>query len=111
MLSPALRTSTPSSQTSTRVSSVWLSSNVIVGPEADIDCPTDQYGIPLDTRHTYTKSDWQIYTAGVVTDTNLRNQMISAVKGFVSAGKSNAPFPDWYVFFCFDEFGLALTFT
>jgi hypothetical protein len=38
-----------------------------------------------------------VYTAGTVTDTNLRNQIISAVKGFVSSGKSNAPFPDLYV--------------
>ena len=27
-----------------------------------------QYGLPLDSRHLYTKSDWEIYAAAVSSD-------------------------------------------
>lgn len=30
----------------------------------------DEYGVPLDTRHTYTKSDWQIFTAAMLESTS-----------------------------------------
>ncbi|QRV97100.1 DNA polymerase 1 [Ceratobasidium sp. AG-Ba] len=55
-----------------------------------------QYGIPLDTRHTYTKSDWEIYTAGTVGDVNTRNLFITRLKDYLANGKNNAPFSDWY---------------
>ncbi|KAG6833882.1 hypothetical protein H0H87_007893 [Tephrocybe sp. NHM501043] len=54
------------------------------------------YGVPLDTRHTYTKSDWEIWTAGIVTDTATRDFFISSVKKYASDGKSSQPFGDWY---------------
>ncbi|KAG8707228.1 hypothetical protein FRC09_001952 [Ceratobasidium sp. 395] len=55
-----------------------------------------QYGIALDTRHTYTKSDWEIYTAGTVGDVNLRNMFITRLKDYLANGKNTAPFSDWY---------------
>ncbi|KAJ7068407.1 DUF1793-domain-containing protein [Mycena amicta] len=54
------------------------------------------FGIPLDTRHTYTKSDWELYTASWVTTTAVRNLLITAVKNWVSDGQFNAPFGDLY---------------
>ncbi|KAJ7062370.1 hypothetical protein C8F01DRAFT_129221 [Mycena amicta] len=54
------------------------------------------YGVPLDTRHTYTKSDWQIWTASWVSSTAVRDTLIGAVKNFVSDGKFDGPFSDWY---------------
>ncbi|KAF7352677.1 DUF1793-domain-containing protein [Mycena venus] len=48
----------------------------------------------LDT--PYTKSDWQIWTAAIVTTTAVRDTMIGAVKKWVSDGQSNAPFGDLY---------------
>ncbi|KAG8714064.1 hypothetical protein FRC08_012425 [Ceratobasidium sp. 394] len=55
-----------------------------------------QYGIALDTRHTYTKSDWEIYTAGTVRDVTTRNLFITRLKDYLANGKNNAPFSDWY---------------
>jgi len=55
-----------------------------------------QYGIALDSRNNYTKSDWQIWTAGTVTDWTLRDSMINLVKNYVADGLNNAPLPDWY---------------
>ncbi|ESK94383.1 glutaminase, partial [Moniliophthora roreri MCA 2997] len=57
---------------------------------------TQPFGVPLDTRHTYTKSDWEIWTAGLVTDTATRDIFISAVRKWASSGTSSAPFGDWY---------------
>ncbi|KAJ4001755.1 hypothetical protein F5050DRAFT_1560073 [Lentinula boryana] len=54
------------------------------------------YGVPLDTRHTYTKSDWQIFTAAIMTDTSVRDLFISAVTKFASSGMSSQPLTDWY---------------
>ncbi|KAG9084624.1 hypothetical protein FS749_005086, partial [Ceratobasidium sp. UAMH 11750] len=54
-----------------------------------------QYGVALDSRHSYTKSDWQIFTAGVVL-TNTRDTLVSRVRDYLANGKNNAPFSDWY---------------
>ncbi|KIY74089.1 DUF1793-domain-containing protein [Cylindrobasidium torrendii FP15055 ss-10] len=56
----------------------------------------DPYGIPLDTRHTYTKSDWEIWTSVIVTDTTLRDDIISGVRAWAADGLSTQPFGDWY---------------
>ncbi|KAJ4498613.1 hypothetical protein C8R41DRAFT_900755 [Lentinula lateritia] len=49
------------------------------------------YGVLLDTRHTYTKSDWQIFSAGIMTDTTVRDMFISSDRGM-----SSQPLTDWY---------------
>ncbi|KAK7470513.1 hypothetical protein VKT23_001939 [Stygiomarasmius scandens] len=54
------------------------------------------FGIPLDTRHTYTKSDWEIWTAGFVTDPSVRDLLIGSVQKFASGGTSKQPLSDWY---------------
>ncbi|TFK45399.1 DUF1793-domain-containing protein [Heliocybe sulcata] len=54
------------------------------------------YGVPLDTRHTYTKSDWQIWTAAISTTTQTRNLFIDSVHKYASDGADNIPFGDWY---------------
>ncbi|KII95062.1 hypothetical protein PLICRDRAFT_48031 [Plicaturopsis crispa FD-325 SS-3] len=54
------------------------------------------YGVPLDTRHTYTKSDWQIYAAAIATDTTTRDLFINSVQKYNAGGANNAPFGDWY---------------
>ncbi|KAJ6519201.1 hypothetical protein C8R45DRAFT_950524 [Mycena sanguinolenta] len=56
----------------------------------------NQYGAPLDTRHTYTKSDWSIWTSAIVTDTGLRDQFISTLTAYVSNGLNNVPFSDLF---------------
>ncbi|KAI0661062.1 DUF1793-domain-containing protein [Cubamyces menziesii] len=54
------------------------------------------YGVPLDTRHTYTKSDWEIWTAGLVTSTAVRDLFVSSVRNYAADGKSSQPLGDWY---------------
>ncbi|KZP06336.1 DUF1793-domain-containing protein [Athelia psychrophila] len=54
------------------------------------------YGVPLDTRHTYTKSDWSIWTAAIVTDTAVRDSFITGVVNYCKDGESSQPLGDWY---------------
>ncbi|KAG9004392.1 hypothetical protein FRB94_002410 [Tulasnella sp. JGI-2019a] len=54
------------------------------------------YGIPLDTRHTYTKSDWQIMTSATITNTTLRALMITSVRSHSANGQNANPMSDWY---------------
>jgi hypothetical protein len=56
----------------------------------------DPVGVPLDTRHTYTKTDWEIWTASIMTDASVRDIFISAVKKWASDGKASQPFGDLY---------------
>ncbi|KAF9268096.1 DUF1793-domain-containing protein [Marasmius fiardii PR-910] len=54
------------------------------------------FGVPLDTRHSYTKSDWEIWTAGIMADNTTRDMFIKAVTAYLSSGMSSQPFGDWY---------------
>ncbi|EIN10412.1 DUF1793-domain-containing protein [Punctularia strigosozonata HHB-11173 SS5] len=54
------------------------------------------FGVPLDTRHTYTKSDWQIWTAAIATETSTRDLFISSVRKYAADGESSQPLGDWY---------------
>ncbi|KIY47397.1 DUF1793-domain-containing protein [Fistulina hepatica ATCC 64428] len=56
----------------------------------------ETYGVPLDTRYTWTKSDWSIWTAAFVTDTSVRDALIEGVKNYASSGLSSVPFSDYY---------------
>ncbi|EJU00939.1 DUF1793-domain-containing protein [Dacryopinax primogenitus] len=54
------------------------------------------YGIPLDTRHLYTKTDWQIFMSAGVTSNSTRDLFIESVASFQKGGLTNEPFPDLY---------------
>jgi hypothetical protein len=53
-------------------------------------------GVPLDPRHTYTKTDWELWTAGAVDDKQLRAKLIDAVYDFATTSTARVPFSDWY---------------
>jgi len=55
-----------------------------------------EYGFPLDNRHTYTKADWELWTAAGVADPALRQQIIDAVYHFADRTPQRVPFTDWY---------------
>ncbi|KAN0093261.1 protein of unknown function (DUF1793) domain containing protein [Tylopilus felleus] len=54
------------------------------------------YGVPLDTRHTYSKSDWQMWTAAFMTNTTTRDMFINSVYKYAADGANNVPLSDWY---------------
>lgn len=55
----------------------------------------DTYGVPLDTRHNYTKNDWEIFTASIASDST-RDLFISAVANWIGQTTTARPETDWY---------------
>ena len=54
------------------------------------------FGVPLDIRHTYTKDDWEIWTAASTDDPVLRQDFIDGIYKFANTSDDRVPFSDWY---------------
>ncbi|KAK3170913.1 hypothetical protein OEA41_002997 [Lepraria neglecta] len=55
----------------------------------------EEYGVPLDTRHDYTKSDWEIFVAAVAS-ANTTSMFISRIAAFINQTPSNRALTDLY---------------
>jgi hypothetical protein len=56
----------------------------------------NQVGVPLDPRHTYTKIDWELWTAASIDDVAVRTRLVDAVYDFATTSTARVPFSDWY---------------
>ncbi len=57
----------------------------------------NQFGMPLDLRHSYTKADWEMWTAAWQHDNPaVRDALIDSVYLFANTSPSRAPLTDWY---------------
>lgn len=54
------------------------------------------YGVPLDSRHTYTKGDWEMFTASVSGSSPAKQQLISALASWIGKTPTNLPMTDLY---------------
>jgi hypothetical protein len=54
------------------------------------------FGVELDPRNTYTKSDWELWTAGAIDDTSVRKILIDGVYQYATTSTARIPFGDLY---------------
>lgn len=57
---------------------------------------TNQYGVPLDSRRDYTKSDWILWCAAFAQTDEQAKALIKPVAEYVQKTASRVPFSDWY---------------
>lgn len=56
----------------------------------------NKFGVPLDSRKTYTKSDWLVWAAALTDDADKRGLLLRSVKVFLEESPARVPFSDWY---------------
>lgn len=56
----------------------------------------NRYGLPLDSRETYTKLDWILWTASLANSSEEFDQFIQPVYDFLNESPSRVPMSDWY---------------
>jgi len=57
---------------------------------------SNQFGVPLDSRKSYTKSDWIMWCASFAPDREDARRLIAPVAEYVRTTNDRVPFSDWY---------------
>jgi hypothetical protein len=55
----------------------------------------ETYGVPLDTRHEWTKSDWQMFTAAIASDST-KDLFVKKLAAFIGETTTSKPETDLY---------------
>ncbi len=55
-----------------------------------------RYGVPLDSRSSQTKSDWQLWCAAMSDDEAQTKRLIAPVARYLEETETRVPFSDWY---------------
>ena len=57
---------------------------------------SNKYGVPLDSRSSYTKSDWILWATTLTSDIEKRKALIAPIAKFLKESPTRYPFTDWY---------------
>ena len=56
----------------------------------------NRYGLPLDSRNDYTKSDWQMWATRLCDSPLFLEKVVESMWEFLHHGRDRVPFTDWY---------------
>ena len=56
----------------------------------------NRFGLPLDNRKSYTKLDWQIWTATLADNAADWNALVDPIGHWINEGPTRVPLTDWY---------------
>ena len=56
----------------------------------------NKYGLPLDSRADYTKSDWLVWVASMTDNKDVFEEFIEPLWNTYNESSSRAPLTDWY---------------
>ena len=56
----------------------------------------NKYGVPLDNRADYTKSDWILWVASLTDDPAVFGQLVDPVWRYANETPSRVPISDWH---------------
>jgi len=56
----------------------------------------EKYGLPLDSRKSYTKLDWEIWTATLADNAEDFQKIVKPMNRWVDEGPTRVPLTDWY---------------
>ncbi|MBQ6653572.1 MAG: DUF4965 domain-containing protein, partial [Prevotella sp.] len=77
--------------------------NINIFPQGTIDreinyylTKQNRYGLPLDSRAIYTKSDWIMWSASMANDRETFEQFLNPLYDYVNETRSRVPLSDWY---------------
>lgn len=56
----------------------------------------NEFGLPLDSRADYTKSDWLVWSASMACDPEVFRRLIAPLAHYLRHTSTRVPFSDWY---------------